>query len=129
MVIPTEVRHALDHVSSFLSAGRSDTLSYDRRQRGTAIEADPGVALQQIFRLKAGLERRSTYSLHDPIRVTSMVSADGTTVSGWSTLARELAFVVSHTIHHQAIIGILLAKHGFEVPERFGRSPSTPRRN
>ena len=38
-------------------------------------------------------------------------------------------FCVSHTIHHQAIIGVLLAFHGHAVPERFGHSPSTPRRN
>ena len=30
-------------------------------------------------------------SLEEPIRVTSMISADGAAVSGWSTLARELA--------------------------------------
>lgn len=127
--IGEHVRHSLDHVSALLSAGRSDTLCYDHRQRGTSIEADPGAALQQILRLKAGLERWSMRSLEEPIRVTSMISADGAAVSGWSTLARELAFVVSHTIHHQAIIGILLAFHGYDVPDRFGHSPSTPRRN
>jgi uncharacterized damage-inducible protein DinB len=126
--IGEHVRHSLDHVSALLSAGRSDTLSYDHRQRGTSIEADAGAALQQILRLKAGLERWSMRSLDDPIRVTSMISATGA-VSGWSTLARELAFVVSHTIHHQAIIGILLSFHGYDVPDRFGHSPSTPRRN
>jgi hypothetical protein len=127
--IGEHVRHSLDHVSALLAAGRSDTLSYDHRRRGTPIEADPGAALQQILRLKAGLERWSLRSLDEPIRVSSMVSADGSSVSGWSTLARELAFVVSHTIHHQAIVGILLAFHGYSVPDRFGHSPSTPRRN
>src|SRR6185369_10770260 len=99
------------------------------RRRGTPIEADPGAALQQILRLKAGVERWSMRSLDEPIRVSSIVSADGSSVSGWSTLARELAFVVSHTIHHQAIVGILLAFHDYSVPDRFGHSPSTPRRN
>ena len=127
--IGEHVRHSLDHVSALLAVGNSDTLSYDHRQRGTAVEADPGAALQQILRLKAGLERWSLRPLDEPIRVRSMVSSNGQTVSGWSTLARELAFVVSHTIHHQAIIGILLACHGFRVPDRFGHSPSTPRRN
>jgi hypothetical protein len=127
--IGEHVRHSLDHVSALVAAGRSDTLSYDHRHRGTSIEGDPGAALQQILRLKAGLERWSMRSLEEPIRVTSMIAADGAAVSGWSTLARELAFVVSHTIHHQAIIGILLAFHGYDVPDRFGHSPSTPRRN
>jgi hypothetical protein len=127
--IGEHVRQSLDHVSALLSAGPSATLSYDHRQRGTAIEADPAVALQQILRLRAGIELWSTRSLDEPIRVMSMVSPDGEAVSGWSTLSREIAFVVSQTIHHQAIIGILLTLHGYAVPERFGHSPSTPRRH
>jgi uncharacterized damage-inducible protein DinB len=83
-------------------------------------------AVRQILQLKRGLETWSKCSLDEPIRVTSRISP---AVTGWSTLARESAFVVSHTIHHQAIIALLLAVHGYEVPDRFGHSPSTPRRN
>lgn len=51
-------------------------------------------------------------------------------VIGWSTLARELAFVMSHTIHHQAIVALLLEQQGGGVPdERFGYAPSTPHRS
>jgi hypothetical protein len=57
------------------------------------------------------------------------VSHSGEAIVGWSTFARELAFVVSHTIHHQAIIGLLMAIHGRPVPDRFGHSPSTPVRH
>ena len=66
----------------------------------------PREAVRQILRLKRGLEAWSTRSLDETIRVTSMISPSGAAVTGWSTLARELAFVVSHTIHHQAIIGV-----------------------
>jgi uncharacterized damage-inducible protein DinB len=127
--IGEHVRHCLDHVSALLAADSSATLSYDRRQRGTAVETDPAEAVRQILRLKRGLEAWSTRSLDETIRVTSMISASGASVTGWSTLARELAFVMSHTIHHQAIIGVLLAVHGHAVSDRFGHSPSTPRRN
>ena len=127
--IGEHVRHCLDHVSALLAADPCATLSYDRRQRGTAIETDPMEALSQILQLKAGLDAWATRSLDEPIRVMAMISQSGETVTGWSTLARELAFVVSHTIHHQAIIGVLLALRGYAVPERFGHSPSTPRRH
>jgi uncharacterized damage-inducible protein DinB len=127
--IGEHVRHCLDHVSALLTADSSATLSYDRRQRGTTVETDPTEAVRQILRLKRGLEAWSTRSLDETIRVTSMISRSGNAVTGWSTLARELAFVVSHTVHHQAIIGVLLAIHGHAVPDRFGHSPSTPRRN
>ena len=127
--IGEHVRHCLDHVSALIAVDSSSTLSYDRRQRGTAIETDPMEALSQILQLKAGLDVWGTRSLDQPIRVLSMLSATGDTVTSWSTLARELAFVVSHTIHHQAIIGVLLALRGHTVPERFGHSPSTPHRH
>lgn len=127
--IGEHVRHCLDHVSALLAADPSATLSYDRRQRGTAIETDPMEALSQILELKAGLDAWATRSLDEPISVMSMIAPSGETVTGWSTLARELAFVVSHTIHHQAIIGLLLAVGGHAVPDRFGHSPSTPRRH
>jgi uncharacterized damage-inducible protein DinB len=126
--IGEHVRHCLDHISALLAADSSTALSYDRRQRGTAVETDPAEAVRQILRLKRGLEAWSTRSLDETIRVTSMISSSGGAVTGRSTLARELAFVVSHTIHHQAIIGVLLAIHGHAVPDRFGHSPSTPRR-
>jgi uncharacterized damage-inducible protein DinB len=127
--IGEHVRHCLDHVSALLSADASSTLSYERRQRGTAVETVPEQAVRQILQLKRGIETWATRSLDEPIRVTSMISPAGDAVTGWSTLARELAFVLSHTIHHQAIIGLLLTVHGHEVPDRFGHSPSTPARN
>ena len=127
--IGEHVRHCLDHVSALLAADASTTLSYDRRHRGTAVEADPTEAVRQILQLKRAIEVWSTRSLNEPIRVTSMISPAGDAVTGWSTRARELAFVVSHTIHHQAIIGVLLAICGHAVPERFGHSPSTPLRH
>jgi uncharacterized damage-inducible protein DinB len=120
------VRHILDHVSALLTSGPGDLLSYDHRERGAAVETDLAAAVERIFHVMAIIERRSDRTLDDPIQVTSMVSASGTAVTGWSTLGRELAFVVSHTIHHQAIIALLLAFQGVGVPERFGYAPSTP---
>jgi uncharacterized damage-inducible protein DinB len=122
------VRHCLDHVSTLLSADGSQTLSYDHRRRGTAIETDAGAALQQIRRLKAALGRWPTRSLDDPIYVSSMIDPSGGTISDWSTLGRELVFVLSHTIHHQATIAAVLALHGIAPPTRFGYAPSTPQR-
>jgi len=127
--IGEHVRHSLDHVAALLAADSSTTLSYDRRHRGTSVETNPSEALRQILYLKSALNGWPARSLDEPIHVTSIISASGDALTGWSTLARELAFVVSHTIHHQAIIGVLLAIHGHRVPERFGHSPSTPRRH
>jgi uncharacterized damage-inducible protein DinB len=125
--IGAHVRHVLDHVSAFVAADPSATLSYDRRDRGTSIETDPHAALSQILRLKNALEQQFVRDLAEPVRVTSMIARSGEALTGWSTRARELAFVVSHTIHHQAIIALLMSFQGLAVPAQFGYAPSTPR--
>jgi uncharacterized damage-inducible protein DinB len=124
--IGEHVRHMLDHISALVAAGPGQLLSYDHRERGTAVETDVNAAVDRILHLMAIIERRSDKALDDPVEVTSMVSASGAKVTGWSTLGRELAFVVNHTIHHQAIIALLLAFQGASVPDRFGYAPSTP---
>jgi hypothetical protein len=121
-----QVRHTLDHIAVLLSADTRETLSYDRRRRGTAVETDPTMALDETLRLKALVQSHAARSLDEPVFVASRLSAAGAEVQGWSTIGRELAFVVAHTIHHEAIIALLLAFQGIQVPPRFGYAPSTP---
>ena len=128
--IGEHVRHVLDHISSFVAARPSAVLSYDHRTRGTAVETEPSAAIREMMRLAAALESWDNRSLDEPVAVVAVLSTDGQSVNGWSTLGRELAFVMSHTIHHQAIVALLLEQQGTEVPdERFGYAPSTPKRN
>ena len=121
-------RHCLDHIAALVAASPSRAMSYDRRERGTAVERDPAEALRQIMRLQASIDRWGVRSMDDPVCVTSLVTAAGESVTGWSTLGRELAFVNSHTIHHQALIAVLLELSGVQVPDHLGLAPSTPRR-
>lgn len=120
-------RHALDHVSAFLSARSGVTLSYDCRERGTAVERDPAAALRQILRVKVAIASSvGSYAADEPLWVTSQIDCAGHVLAGWSTIARELSFVISHTVHHQALVAVLLACQGIGVPDRFGYAPSTP---
>lgn len=125
--IGEHVRHCLDHVSALVSADPSSGLSYDLRDRGTVVETDPAQALRRIQLLRINVTvGRWSMRLDEPIGVTSAVSRDGAVVNAVSTLARELAFVLNHTIHHQAMIGLLASLHGADVPQGFGFAPSTP---
>jgi uncharacterized damage-inducible protein DinB len=126
--IGEHVRHCLDHIAALVAAGPSQAMSYDRRQRGTAVERDPAEALQQIMRLQSSVDRWGVRTMDDPMCVTSLVTPAGESVTGWSTLGRELAFVNSHTIHHHALIAVLLELSDVPVPDRLGLAPSTPRR-
>jgi len=125
--IGEHVRHCLDHIGALVGATSSTTLSYDRRVRGTAVEREPSEALRMIMRLKTAVNRWGERDIDEPLRVVSMITASGESVTGWSTLGRELAFVTSHTVHHQAMIAVLLSLAGLDVPEHLGLAPATPR--
>ena len=126
--IGEHVRHCLDHVAALVSADPSACLSYDHRERGTGVEIDPVQALRciQLLRITVAVGRWST-RLDEPICVISTVAHGGVLLSGMSTLGRELAFVLNHTIHHQAMIGLLATLLAGDVPDGFGFAPSTPR--
>lgn len=124
--IGAHVRHVLDHVAAFAAADSSSVLSYDSRERGTAVEREASAALRHIVELQQALERLGHRPTDEPIEVSALVAAGQAPVKGWSTRGRELAFVVSHTIHHQAIIAMLMAAAGGSAPARFGYAPSTP---
>jgi len=115
------VRHCLDHVAALVSGLETGYIDYDARVRGTAIESRRETALAEIARLAARLESVARCSPDTPVWV-DVGSADFAP----STLARELAFVSSHTIHHFALVALLLHDVGVRVPPRFGYAPSTP---
>jgi len=125
--IGEHVRHVLDHVAACAAARPHGALTYDTRERGTTVETDPGAALRTILRLKAMLAGMTDEHLAAPVIVASVLSRGDPAVSARSTLSRELAFVVNHTVHHQALIAMLLAVIGVETPDAFGLAPSTPR--
>jgi len=127
--IGEHVRHCLDHIGALVAANGTTPLSYDRRERGTAVERSPAEALRLIMRMKSVVERWDDRTMDEPLYVTSMLTTAGESVAGWSTLGRELAFVNSHTIHHQAMIAVLLSFAGLEIPERLGLAPATPSRH
>lgn len=121
------VRHCLDHVRALADARAARELTYDSRLRGTRIESDPDTAIEELDRLLAGLEDIAPGSLHEPVRLATLVDHDGPTVCVTTTLGREIAFVLQHTIHHCAIVAVLLERTGIGVGARFGYAPSTPK--
>jgi uncharacterized damage-inducible protein DinB len=124
--IGQHVRHVLDHVAGLCHAAPRGVISYDQRERGTDVEADVSAALQTIVHLKAALIQFDGCDEDAPITLTSVPGHGAAPVVARSTLAREVLFVISHTVHHQALIAVLLAAAGRTVPDTFGLAPSTP---
>jgi uncharacterized damage-inducible protein DinB len=117
------IRHCLDFYNSFLAGMRDGCVDYNRRERDALVERDRAFAATRLRIVIAELE-----SL--PIRDGALplfVALEGAGEESWceSTVLRELQFLLSHTIHHYALIALLLRLQGFEPDAEFGVNPST----
>jgi len=122
------VRHALDHVGAWLAAVPEGVLDYDTRDRGTPVEQDPAAALEQLAALLESLRSlnaREARIAGATWTLRAQVTEGGPAISFGTTPERELAFVLSHTIHHHAVLGIMARELGVQAPERFGYAPAT----
>lgn len=128
-VIPSSlgghVRHCLDHFEALCSGASTGLMDYDDRARGTMVETDRSAALRSIRRLQDRVALLDASMMTRTVRVTSMLSGDGTSIEAVSSLGRELAFVLSHTVHHNALVAAMCNTLGIPIPERFGYAPST----
>jgi uncharacterized damage-inducible protein DinB len=119
------VRHNLDHVSALLRGLRTGVVDYDDRDRGTAVEHDRFAALEAILLLEKELTDFCWADAPHLMKLTTLVSPDLPPVSVVTSPDRELAFVVSHTVHHNALIAVMAKLLGVTVPAAFGYAPST----
>lgn len=119
------VRHTLDHVRSLLGVIENDVLDYDARDRGTRIEYECQAAVTTSLDYAQQLRRLADSGAHRRITLCSTITRDGIRLSCGSSLVRETLFVVSHTIHHHALIAMMMRSDGYELPEDFGYAPAT----
>jgi uncharacterized damage-inducible protein DinB len=123
--IGAHVRHSLDHVQTLLDAAAATSIDFDTRQRGTSVETSRAAALDTITRLIASLQSLSPDCLNKSLDMSMMVTADDLPLRLPTSFLREAGFVVSHTVHHNAIISTMIRTLGGTVPPRFGYAPST----
>ncbi len=125
--IGVHFRHVLDHYRAFLMGLATDEIDYDARQRQGPVETDRGLAIATALGFATDLARLPAELASRPLRVTvrSVASAAGTPDWSHSSLQRELQFLVSHTVHHFALIKELLRRCGCPAGEEFGVAPST----
>jgi uncharacterized damage-inducible protein DinB len=119
------VRHILEFYVCLLEADK--TVCYDDRRRDQRIESDRLFAASVIHDLIEKVkERTEDYCL----TLKSNFSFDGTNeVLLQTSLFRELAYCLEHSIHHQAIIkiGVMALNEDVLPNDDFGIAPSTIR--
>ncbi len=119
------VRHCLDHVTALLGGVSTGCIDYETRERGTDVETQRAAAVATLERLADRVSRLDADDMAQAVRVIVRFGADDATVAVGSTLGRELAFVLSHTIHHNALISAIANSLGIPLPEFFGYAPSS----
>ncbi|MCB1237089.1 MAG: hypothetical protein KDM91_18620 [Verrucomicrobiae bacterium] len=121
------IRHCLEHFEQFRAGLESGDIDYDARQRGTPEESDPARATDRLGELAEWFARQEEdggIAPNRPVRVR-VDCGTGSECREGSTVGRELQFLVSHTVHHFAIIAIMCEAQGIRVSPDFGIAPST----
>ncbi|RUO23014.1 hypothetical protein CWE09_13870 [Aliidiomarina minuta] len=111
-------RHVLEHYSQLILALKNGLLDYSERRRDPILETQPQAALTRID------EIQETLGAIDSPYAHPLIYQSGTTRLA-TNLARELDFVCSHTIHHLALIRIIMTDFGVEAEPSIGVHAST----
>jgi len=118
-------RHIHDYYRCFLNGLESARVDYDLRARDPRFETELPYAAAE---LRVTIARLSEIIGRDDELVVKMDEDHSPGAPDpWSksTVMRELRFLLSHTIHHYALIAMILKVQGFECGSGFGVAPST----
>jgi uncharacterized damage-inducible protein DinB len=125
--IGQHVRHILEFYQSVLAGLKVNTINYDNRKRNLLIETDAPYAIQIIDEINANLKK---------IKMDKLLVLEGNFCNEeekpsqiQSSLFRELAYCLEHSIHHQALIkvGLLELNSLSFIDDTFGLAPATIR--
>jgi hypothetical protein len=119
-------RHVLDHFVSLTMGISTGVIDYDQRARDRELENNIDVArasTQMLMKFFASLTPHDHHRLCSVLHSISYRGRDKETSR--SNIERELAYCVSHAVHHFAIVRILCAQLEVKVPAEFGIAPST----
>lgn len=122
-------RHILDHYQCLIAGFKKTDnnrvfIDYDRRQRDPQMERDPERTIAWIARICGFLEKIPEIRV-DSLAVKMDTGSHAEDQWASSSLSRELQFLLSHTVHHYALITTMNVVAGVKTPEDFGIAPST----
>jgi uncharacterized damage-inducible protein DinB len=125
--IGQHVRHILEFYLLLVSGSFSGIISYDKRKRDVRIEEDTAFANHTIDRLLTGI---NTLEEKYPVKLEADYSIGEESKNMIdSSIGRELAYCIEHSIHHQALIkaGLIALELVQLTNEHFGVAYSTIR--
>lgn len=118
-------RHHIEHVQLLLSGWADGVVDYDSRPRDACVEQHRDVALSRTDELIEKLDALTDEDLDRAIEIAHRTSVERGPISAPTTLRRELLFMVSHAVHHYALMKIIAESFGHAPDQDFGVMPST----
>ena len=123
--IGQHIRHILEFYLLLISGSLEGKISYDKRKRNIELETNPKEALATINNLLTGIDLLDE---NENLFYEADYSTTGLHKNRIkSSVGRELAYCIEHSIHHQALIKAGLISLGLSelTNENFGVAPST----
>jgi uncharacterized damage-inducible protein DinB len=125
--IGSHLRHCIDYFDLFLAGLGQGRLDYDLRRRDPLLEASRLHARRKLRALSVAVRALTGRECAELFVKQDCASAGVEAPWTRSSLERELQFLMSHTVHHFALIAVILRLNGLEPAEGFGVAPSTLR--
>ena len=125
--IGQHVRHILEFYLCLINSECRGLVNYDKRERDLNLERNPGLAISCIDKICSDIQRLNT---EQELQLAGNFSSEGRTLKTIRTsIDRELAYCLEHSIHHQALIkiGLIDQKMDHLINEGFGVAPATIR--
>ncbi len=113
-------RHCLDSYRCFFAGLADGRIDYDRRERDELIARHRDCALARLEVTITQLQRLPWSDQPSPLW-----ARQDSRHWGHTSLERELQFLLSHTVHHYALMALMLRVQGFAPAAEFGVAPST----
>jgi len=125
--VGSHFRHCIDFYTCFLESVETAKINYVLRKRNRLAEIDCSFAILEIEAIIEKLRRLQPMDFEKQVLVIAEESSGTLDSNAWSrsSFARELEYLLSHTVHHYALIALALRLQGFEPGEGFGVAPST----
>lgn len=121
--IGKHVRHVIECYQCMLQGIENGLVDYDKRARNLQLETDKDFALEVLHSIS------ETILTVEEKPMQLAVTYSETTSLVQTSVMREVAYNVEHTVHHLAIIkmGINVAFPSVQIPENVGVASSTIR--
>jgi hypothetical protein len=123
-------RHIIEFYICLEKGAKGQVICYDERERDLRLENNPEFAVNSIKNIIGNLAKiNADLALKLKANYQSTISeGENNSLFIHSSLLRELAYALDHTVHHLAIINIALKEEeSINLPVNFGVAASTVR--